>query len=59
MKLVGFGLLLSGWVLAVLALILLPSPGERATFVLAALCIEILGIGLELHAHRGTGGGMQ
>ncbi len=54
MKLIGFGLLLSGWLLVVLALILLPSQAERGAFVVAALMIEILGLGLELRAHRGV-----
>ncbi len=53
MKLVGFGLLLSGWALVVLALILLPSQAERGAFVAAAVLIEVLGLGLELRAHRG------
>lgn len=53
MKLVGFGLLLSGWILVVLALILLSSSAERGAFVAAAVLIEVLGLGLELRAHRG------
>lgn len=52
MKLAGFGLLLSGWILVVLALMLLPSPGERAAFVAAALAVEGLGLTLAIRAHR-------
>lgn len=59
MKLAGFGLLASGWILVVLALVLLPSPGERAGFVAAALAVEGLGIGLGLRAHRGSAGDSQ
>jgi hypothetical protein len=56
MKLAGLGLLLSGWILVVLALVLLPSPGERAAFVVAALALEGLGMGLAMRAHRGSAG---
>lgn len=59
MKLIGLGLLFSGWILAVLALVLLPLPGERAAFVVAALAVEGLGLGLAMRAHRAGGGGMQ
>ena len=56
MKLAGFGLLLSGWILVVLALVLLPSPAERAAFVVAALAVEGLGLGLAMRAHRAGAG---
>ncbi len=51
-KLAGFGLMVSGWILVVLALMLLPSLGERGAFVVAALAVEGLGVGLEMRAHR-------
>ncbi len=54
MKIAGFCLLLSGWILVVLALVLLPAQGERAAFVLAALAVEGLGLVLEMRGHRGT-----
>ena len=56
MKTAGFGLLLSGWLLAISALVLLPSLGERTAFVLAALAVEGLGLGLTLRAHRENAG---
>jgi hypothetical protein len=56
MKLAGFGLLLSGWILVILALVLLPAPGERAAFVLAAVAVEGLGMGLARRAHRANPG---
>lgn len=56
MKLIGLGLLFSGWILAVLALVLLPLPGERAAFVVAALAVEGLGLGLAMRAHRAYAG---
>ncbi len=59
MKLAGFGLLVSGWILAVLALVLLPSPGERTAFVVAAFAVEGLGMGLEMRAQRESAGGSQ
>ncbi len=59
MKLAGLGLLVSGWILVVLALVLLPQPGERAAFVVAALAVEGLGLGLAMRAHRGSPGGGQ
>lgn len=59
MKLAGVGLLVSGWILVVLALVLLPSPGERAAFVVAALAVEGLGLGLAMRGHRADAGGGQ
>jgi hypothetical protein len=56
MKLAGFGLLMSGWILAVLALVLLSSPGQRAAFVVAALVVEGIGMGLAMRGHRGSAG---
>lgn len=54
MKLAGLSLLVSGWILIVLALVLLPSAGERATFVVAGLAVEGLGMGLAMRTHRGS-----
>jgi hypothetical protein len=56
MKLAGLSLLVSGWILVVLTLVLLPGLEERAAFVVAALAVEGLGLGLALRAHRGTAG---
>jgi hypothetical protein len=52
MKLAGFGLLFSGWLLLVMALGVLPTQTERAAFVLAGLAVEILGLVLAVRAHR-------
>jgi hypothetical protein len=51
MKLAGFLLLLSGWLLVVAALVLLRSPGPRAVFVLAGVAVEVLGLALAARAH--------
>jgi membrane-bound ClpP family serine protease len=52
MKLAGFLLLLSGWLLVVAALVMLPSPGPRAVFVLAGVAVEVLGLALAARSHR-------
>ena len=57
MKLAGFGLLFSGWLLLVMALGVLPTQTERAAFVLAGLAVEILGLVLAVRAHRECVGG--
>ena len=51
MKLAGFLLLFSGWIV-VLAAVALLADGARAGFVLAGIAIEGLGLGLATHAHR-------
>lgn len=56
MKLAGFGLLLSGWIILVSAPAVLTIPGERAAFVVAGLLIECLGLGLALRAQRQRSG---
>jgi len=50
-KIAGFLLLLSGWILVAAALMLLPSLPARTAFVLAALAVEILGLVLVARAH--------
>ena len=52
MKLAGLGLLLSGWIVAVSALCLLPGMGLRGAFVTAGLLVEMLGLFLMGRAHR-------
>jgi hypothetical protein len=44
-------LLLSGFVLAVVALVLLASLGQRFVFVAAGLGVEVLGVWLLTRAH--------
>lgn len=52
MKLAGFLLLFAGWALVLTALAILPSPAGRTGFVLAGVCVEILGLVLTARAHR-------
>ena len=51
MRLLGCLLLLSGFVLTLVALVLLASLGQRILFVGAALGVEVLGVGLLTRAH--------
>ena len=57
MKLAGLGLLVSGWIIAVAALCLLPTPGVRNEFVVAGLLVELLGLFIAGRAHRDYRGG--
>lgn len=52
MRLLGFLLLLSGWLLVVAALLLLTPPLERSAFVTAGISVEVLGFILVTRAHR-------
>jgi ABC-type transport system involved in cytochrome bd biosynthesis fused ATPase/permease subunit len=51
MKLAGFLLLLSGWIIALTALAILPETGTRAAFLIAGLGVEIVGLVLVFRAH--------
>ncbi len=51
MKLAGMFLLLAGWLLVVSAIVLFPTPGARAAFVLAGLAVEALGLALGFRSH--------
>ncbi len=51
MKLIGFLLLLAGWLLTLAALEMLHSPTPRACFVLAGVAVEILGLALVFRAN--------
>lgn len=51
MKLTGFLLLLSGWIIVVTAIALLPTGPSQAAFVVVALGIEALGLTLVFRAH--------
>lgn len=57
MKLAGLVLLLSGWLIVVVALAILPTQTERAAFVVAGLAVEIIGLVLAVRAHREFAGG--
>jgi hypothetical protein len=52
MKLAGFLLLLSGWIIVIATLPLLPSSPMRAAFVLAGMGVELIGLSLVVHSHR-------
>lgn len=54
MKLAALGLLLSGWIIAIAALCLLPEPAERGAFVAAGVLVELLGLFLLGRAHRAS-----
>ena len=51
MRLVGCLLLVSGFFLALAALVLLPTPTMRFAFVAAGLGVEVLGVGLLTRAY--------
>lgn len=44
MKFTGFLLLLTGWILVLAAIVLLPRQGSRAVFMLAGIAVELLGL---------------
>jgi hypothetical protein len=57
LRLIGCLLLLSGWFIALSALVMLPGFAQRASFIAAALAIEALGLalltrGYTLHQRR-------
>ncbi len=52
MRLVACLMLVSGWLIAVAALVLLPSLAARYGFVLAGLAVEGIGAGLLTTAYR-------
>ncbi len=41
----------AGFFLAAAALVLLPEPGLRATFVVCGLAVELLGLGVAVRGH--------
>lgn len=53
MRLIGCLLLLSGFFLVLAALVLMPSFPARLAFVVAALGVEVLGVGLLTQAYKG------
>ncbi len=46
MRLIGYLLMLSGWLLAFASLVLLIAFGQRLAFVIAGLLVELLGLTL-------------
>jgi len=55
MKFLGFLLLLSGWFLVLASIVLLASATQRATFVLAGVAVQILGLTLVIRTHLTSG----
>ena len=51
MKIAGFLLLPAGWIIVLAAVVLLPSAPSRASFVLAGIAIEVLGLALVVRSH--------
>jgi hypothetical protein len=51
MKLAGFLLLLSGWVICLTALALLPSQSTRVSFLVAGMAVEAIGLVIVARAH--------
>ena len=59
MSLIGYLLMISGWLLAFAALFLLASLGQRFAFVLAGLLVELLGLALIALRYRSMQRGPQ
>jgi hypothetical protein len=57
MKIAGLLLLVAGWLLTILAVILLRSETSRAAFVLAGMSVQVLAVVLVFRAHRLPRGG--
>jgi len=51
MKLAGFLLLLAGWGIVLAAVVLLRSAASCASFVLAGIAVEVLGLIVVMRAH--------
>ena len=59
LRLIGYLLMVSGWLLALAALTLLTSLSQRIGFVLAGLLVELLGLGLVTFRYRSLQRGPQ
>jgi hypothetical protein len=51
MKIAGFLLLATGWLLVLSAIVLLAAAGARAAFIAAGVGTEALGFGLAVRSH--------
>lgn len=51
MRPAGFLLLISGGVIALFAIAILPSSGSRGTFLAASIAVEAIGLGLVIRSH--------
>ena len=47
--------MLTGWMLVLCALVLLPAEASRSVFVCAGLLIELFGLGLAVRGHMPVG----
>jgi uncharacterized membrane protein len=56
MKIAGFLLLLTGWLLVLAAVVLLTAPASLSGFVLAGVGVEVLGLWLVFRAHSPLAG---
>jgi hypothetical protein len=52
MRLLGFMLLMAGWLLVIAALVLLRADVARASFTLAGFAVEVLGLVLVFRTYR-------
>lgn len=52
MSFVGCLLMVSGWLIAIAALLLLVGPGQRVAFVMAGLLVEFIGLVLVAQSYR-------
>lgn len=57
MKVAGLLLLLSGWIIVLAALVLIPSAAPRSAFVASGVGVELLGLFLLLRSNRRAGMG--
>ena len=57
MKLLGFFLLLAGWILVIAAVLMLGQAAPRTIFILAGLGVEIVGLFLVARSHLLLRGG--
>jgi hypothetical protein len=55
MRLLGFLLLVAGWMLVLAALVLLPFGPSQTSFVLVALAVEALGLAFVFRSHLISG----
>ena len=51
MKIAGFFLLLSGWMIVLTAIVLLPQAASRTAFVFAGMGVEVAGVVLVARSH--------
>jgi len=57
MKLLGFFLLLTGWILVIASVVMLGQGAPRTVFLLAGLAVEIVGFVLVARSHPLLHGG--